>query len=127
YQIQNELYKFQCFFKKTMKSKNKIYSSGYHPKVHWYKKRATYLDGLEHSYNYNKLCYNSNIKPIFENSEGEKYFLKKIVSKFLVNHLQVFIFSEMLRSEEHTSELQSRENLVCRLLLEKKKRMTSDE
>src|SRR5690606_41732802 len=28
---------------------------------------------------------------------------------------------EQLRSEEHTSELQSRENLVCRLLLEKKK------
>src|SRR5436309_11637052 len=27
----------------------------------------------------------------------------------------------MTRSEEHTSELQSRENLVCRLLLEKKK------
>src|SRR5690606_41170141 len=27
------------------------------------------------------------------------------------------------RSEEHTSELQSRENLVCRLLLEKKNRM----
>src|SRR5690606_21817078 len=27
-----------------------------------------------------------------------------------------------LRSEEHTSELQSRENLVCRLLLEKKNR-----
>ena len=26
-----------------------------------------------------------------------------------------------LRSEEHTSELQSRRNLVCRLLLEKKK------
>src|SRR5690606_42147163 len=29
------------------------------------------------------------------------------------------IYAE-LRSEEHTSELQSRENLVCRLLLEKK-------
>src|SRR5436309_12471999 len=28
---------------------------------------------------------------------------------------------ELVRSEEHTSELQSRENLVCRLLLEKKK------
>src|SRR5690606_41916649 len=27
-----------------------------------------------------------------------------------------------MRSEEHTSELQSRENLVCRLLLEKKKK-----
>src|SRR5690606_41696666 len=31
------------------------------------------------------------------------------------------IYSETARSEEHTSELQSRENLVCRLLLEKKK------
>src|SRR5690606_39813306 len=29
------------------------------------------------------------------------------------------------RSEEHTSELQSRENLVCRLLLEKKKERKS--
>src|SRR5690606_39552899 len=28
---------------------------------------------------------------------------------------------KQMRSEEHTSELQSRENLVCRLLLEKKK------
>src|SRR5690606_40718214 len=28
---------------------------------------------------------------------------------------------QLVRSEEHTSELQSRENLVCRLLLEKKK------
>src|SRR6266511_6253535 len=30
-------------------------------------------------------------------------------------------FHEGPRSEEHTSELQSRENIVCRLLLEKKK------
>src|SRR5690606_41719779 len=30
------------------------------------------------------------------------------------------------RSEEHTSELQSRENLVCRLLLEKKKKHQND-
>src|SRR2546421_7109824 len=29
-----------------------------------------------------------------------------------------------LRSEEHTSELQSRSDLVCRLLLEKKKKTT---
>src|SRR2546430_7405184 len=29
------------------------------------------------------------------------------------------------RSEEHTSELQSQSNLVCRLLLEKKKKKTS--
>src|SRR3712207_7964985 len=31
---------------------------------------------------------------------------------------------EHLRSEEHTSELQSRQYLVCRLLLEKKKQIT---
>src|SRR5207302_11462678 len=38
--------------------------------------------------------------------------------------LQLIIAKALLvgrRSEEHTSELQSRENLVCRLLLEKKK------
>src|SRR5690606_40897282 len=38
-------------------------------------------------------------------------------------HLSRYSFtpvSSISRSEEHTSELQSRENLVCRLLLEKK-------
>src|SRR5437660_2641444 len=33
--------------------------------------------------------------------------------------------SHCARSEEHTSELQSRGHLVCRLLLEKKKRTTT--
>src|SRR5258707_7551387 len=32
--------------------------------------------------------------------------------------------SPLIRSEEHTSELQSRQYLVCRLLLEKKKNKT---
>src|SRR5690554_7331413 len=32
--------------------------------------------------------------------------------------------STLFRSEEHTSELQSRPHLVCRLLLEKKKKQT---
>src|SRR5690606_41188910 len=35
-------------------------------------------------------------------------------------HPQIDEIVRQLRSEEHTSELQSRENLVCRLLLEKK-------
>src|SRR5690606_42163819 len=35
--------------------------------------------------------------------------------------LGLFLVLYYSRSEEHTSELQSRENLVCRLLLEKKK------
>src|SRR3989475_7796861 len=34
----------------------------------------------------------------------------------------VAIIPKFLRSEEHTSELQSQSNLVCRLLLEKKKK-----
>src|SRR5690606_41868563 len=39
----------------------------------------------------------------------------------LFQYLFVGLFpAEIYRSEEHTSELQSRENLVCRLLLEKK-------
>src|SRR5690554_7744800 len=33
----------------------------------------------------------------------------------------VFYINRISRSEEHTSELQSRAHLVCRLLLEKKK------
>src|SRR2546427_5047447 len=32
---------------------------------------------------------------------------------------------QVVRSEEHTSELQSQSNLVCRLLLEKKKKLTT--
>src|SRR5437016_8896828 len=36
-----------------------------------------------------------------------------------------FSRSVLVRSEEHTSELQSLTNLVCRLLLEKKKNLTS--
>src|SRR2546427_7586954 len=36
-----------------------------------------------------------------------------------------WLFQKQSRSEEHTSELQSQSNLVCRLLLEKKKKKAS--
>src|SRR3712207_8396423 len=39
----------------------------------------------------------------------------------LLVELRVFLEPGLARSEEHTSELQSRQYLVCRLLLEKKK------
>src|SRR2546430_13449580 len=42
------------------------------------------------------------------------------VARVLVGHLHF-----QVRSEEHTSELQSQSNLVCRLLLEKKKKTDS--
>src|SRR2546430_12472983 len=35
------------------------------------------------------------------------------------------VWANTFRSEEHTSELQSQSNLVCRLLLEKKKTITN--
>src|SRR5438034_2126325 len=41
-----------------------------------------------------------------------------------VVHLTQIEMGEMNRSEEHTSELQSHSDLVCRLLLEKKKKRT---
>src|SRR5690606_40429747 len=40
----------------------------------------------------------------------------------LIKNNSEFKSTPVIRSEEHTSELQSRENLVCRLLLEKKKK-----
>src|SRR5438874_9049324 len=39
-----------------------------------------------------------------------------------VNQIKDAIYTLAERSEEHTSELQSRRDLVCRLLLEKKKK-----
>src|SRR5688572_31912029 len=42
-------------------------------------------------------------------------------SRWFVDHPTVELDRIVARSEEHTSELQSQSNLVCRLLLEKKK------
>src|SRR5690606_40949524 len=44
-------------------------------------------------------------------------YVAALLSKTVTCSLPAVIL--LLRSEEHTSELQSRENLVCRLLLEK--------
>src|SRR5690625_6033075 len=59
---------------------------------------------------------------------------KTLVFRFLQPQVQIEIIkslgskeqADMLRSEEHTSELQSRGHLVCRLLLEKKKTRTTN-
>ena len=57
------------------------------------------------------------------------YFGKAILLDTRSNETDgpVIMLTEMVRrSEEHTSELQSLVNLVCRLLLEKKKHRTND-
>src|SRR2546427_4669928 len=48
--------------------------------------------------------------------------LFRVQGQYLVDHLADRL---RFRSEEHTSELQSQSNLVCRLLLEKKKNATT--
>src|SRR5690606_35845937 len=48
------------------------------------------------------------------NRNPDNFFAETEQAAFHIGHI-------VPRSEEHTSELQSRENLVCRLLLEKKK------
>src|SRR5690606_41728952 len=66
----------------------------------------------------------------YENPEGYERFnpinhVKDWRVPMLVIHGELdyrIPVSQGIRSEEHTSELQSRENLVCRLVLEKKKR-----
>src|SRR3712207_7113351 len=51
---------------------------------------------------------------------GEAHVIRLMTSTGLTFERQVPVAVET-RSEEHTSELQSRQYLVCRLLLEKKK------
>src|SRR5690606_39506525 len=57
--------------------------------------------------------YSISVKNVFQDRE----------TSFIIGLLQLCRQSPF-RSEEHTSELQSRENLVCRLLLEKKNSTT---
>src|SRR5690554_7062526 len=70
--------------------------------------------GFEILYAYlNINCFKTN--PSIKSSEK---FLKK--TDWAREKVESFYLYEYKRSEEHTSELQSRPHLVCRLLLEKK-------
>src|SRR5258707_9659924 len=71
--------------------------------------------------------------PRSERSEGERVALVSVRDVGVGDRDTVFLHrsgvrkrcpDHLLRSEEHTSELQSRQYLVCRLLLEKKKSRT---
>src|SRR5690554_7068579 len=53
--------------------------------------------------------------------ELSDFWMKKY-SEQSSGEIRAELFLDKLRSEEHTSELQSRPHLVCRLLLEKKKK-----
>src|SRR5699024_11385326 len=76
---------------------------------------------------YNELLKeNRTLKSRVKDLTNEIGSIYKSAKSFLKEHtrdLKTFksLFSELVRSEDHTSELQSRFELVCRLLLEKKK------
>src|SRR5690606_58920 len=74
----------------------------------------------------------TNVIEFEANMEGDWFFHCHILYHMMAGMNRVFSYENQepnpllpdkkwARSEEHTSELQSRENLVCRLLLEKKK------
>src|SRR5690606_40435586 len=80
----------------------------------------SYVDGAD-------LLGNNNLEQEILNGKARSYGLEVLVRKntgrltgwvaYTISRAE----QKTIRSEEHTSELQSRENLVCRLLLEKKK------
>src|SRR2546430_8978453 len=58
---------------------------------------------------------------LFRSKRNEPQIMRPIALAVLILHSLAFAAMDSIRSEEHTSELQSQSNLVCRLLLEKKK------
>src|SRR5690554_7033808 len=64
--------------------------------------------------------YNELADKFLAKQKGEKnYVLRAVISNGKI--VEYRRSNKYYRSEEHTSELQSRPHLVCRLLLEKKK------
>src|SRR5690625_3300928 len=105
------------------------------------------FEQMFHSY-YSKLCVfsNSYVKSLdvsrdvvqevfikiwdnredFTINQSLKAYLYQAVRNHSLNHIDKQNHRRRLRSEEHTSELQSRGHLVCRLLLEKKNKQHSE-
>src|SRR5688572_10644099 len=67
---------------------------------------------------YNQLVAEGAVHPEFPDTAKKKF---DFCGELYIGHLR---YGTSGRSEEHTSELQSQSNLVCRLLLEKKKQPT---
>src|SRR3712207_7477733 len=68
------------------------------------------------------------VMPVETFVEGSRRSVRVLVADIVEHAPSILDWHSLaiLRSEEHTSELQSRQYLVCRLLLEKKKTTPSD-
>src|SRR3712207_8492798 len=64
----------------------------------------------------------AQVTAALKSTGGAAGFTAKQLSEMAAQLQSVSTFDDDDRSEEHTSELQSRQYLVCRLLLEKKKK-----
>src|SRR5690606_41721048 len=79
-----------------------------------------------HGYSYGPLCF-GNPHVLCPGQPRDARQFCECISRLLPDYFRAPVLPVqegaglLCRSEEHTSELQSRENLVCRLLLEKKK------
>src|SRR5690606_41268607 len=79
------------------------------------------LRGMEHSLHPSVLASRKDLARLLQD-DNTTPLLHGWRRSLIGTELQAILDGKRtLRSEEHTSELQSRENLVCRLLLEKKK------
>src|SRR5690606_40613355 len=107
-----------AFFINAPSSTN-IYTLSLHDALPIYKIRLSYYVIVEDTAflsKANQLSFRmNNLYNRF--TKDDEWPLETTKINFLDNEI---IFHSIFRSEEHTSELQSRENLVCRLLLEKK-------
>src|SRR3712207_8010890 len=79
------------------------------------------------SYQILLIFVNTGILSIPDNRKSDSYKKNSLKALILFSHELApnVTFYDIQRSEEHTSELQSRQYLVCRLLLEKKKKQNT--
>src|SRR3989442_9426102 len=68
-------------------------------------------------------CQATQVHTLMEYEYKNTIALQKLKTEFKSKVEVLQLSQPTLRSEEHTSELQSRPHLVCRLLLEKKKKL----
>src|SRR2546430_11170802 len=64
--------------------------------------------------------------PVLTFGRESKPGTAKLTAKLQLKGIPMERLAPATRSEEHTSELQSQSNLVCRLLLEKKKKTNNE-
>src|SRR5688572_31943759 len=64
------------------------------------------------------LLYHTDLVPVGHDQKQHLELTRDIAIRFNRDYGEVFRVPDAFRSEEHTSELQSQSNLVCRLLLE---------